>query len=271
MKNIPIIVSLLALAISSASAQDRHFAWSYNTPTLPKGNVDIEAWNTFSAGRDGSSFSRLRQRFEFEFGVTDVIQTSLYLNGSHSFTGPRLDGASTAASRSSSFSFSNAWKFHLLSPFDNPLGISTYVEYYLAQGEIELEGKIMLDHITEHHWSVLNTTIEAGFEEEFEMVSGGLASEIEVEWKWETTLGYMYTIGSDFGIGVELRNINAIREGTWEYSALYVGPSVFIGGGKYFLIFNAMPQVANLTGQNKPLELDDQERFAFRALLGISL
>jgi hypothetical protein len=271
MRTILIIIALATIVPATARSQDRHFAWSYNTPTLPAGNVDVEAWNTYSTGREGHAFSRLGQRLEFEFGVADGVQTSLYLNGTHDFTGPRADDASTAASTSSRFSFSNAWKFHLLSPFDNPLGVSTYLEYYLGQGEVELEGKLMVDHITEHHWWVANTTLEAGFEDAFTLKQNALVSETETEWTWESTLGYMYTFHNGFGVGLEVRNVNAIHDGAWEYAAVYIGPSVFLGGGKFFLIFNLMPQVANLAGLHRPLELDDQERIAFRALLGVSL
>lgn len=265
------LVALLALLLASQTfAQDRHFAWSYNTPTLPAGNVDIEAWNTFSSGRNDYFYSRLHQRIEFEIGLADGIQTSLYLNAKHSSIGPRATDATTALQRSSSFSFSNAWKFALLNPATHTVGMSAYAEYYLAQGEIELEGKLMFDHMSENHWFVLNSTFEVEFENEFERDGNTIETETEKEYSWETTLGYMYNISHRFGLGFEVRNINAMKS-EWEYSALFAGPSIFLGAEKYFLIFNVMPQIANLKGPHTPLELDAQERFLFRALLGVSL
>jgi len=55
--NKSIILTLLLIASLTTLAQDRHFAWSYNTPTLPAGNVDVEAWNTFCTGREEYFFS----------------------------------------------------------------------------------------------------------------------------------------------------------------------------------------------------------------------
>ena len=71
------------------------------------------------------------------------------------------------------------------------------------------------------------------------------------------------------GIGIEARNVNVIDEGVWEYSALYAGPSVFYSSGNYFLIFNIMPQLINLAGEERPLDLVHQEKFQFRTLAGI--
>ncbi len=257
--------------IYNSFAQDRHFAWSYNSPTLPKGSVDVEVWNTFSTGRKDYFYKQLHQRLEFEFGVTDGIQTSFYLNAKHRGVGPRDLNAAMALTTNSSYSFSNAWKFYLFNPFDNPLGASVYLEYYLSPGETEIEGKLMLDKITEDHWFVFNSTFELELKNEFEKEVNEIKTETGAEWKWENTFGYLYQLNQHLGVGIEVRNINALNQGTWEYSSVFVGPTIFIGSTKYFFMFNAMPQIANLKGDNKPLELNDQERFAFRVLLGVTL
>jgi len=269
--NKSIILTLLLIASLTTLAQDRHFAWSYNTPTLPAGNVDVEAWNTFCTGREEYFFQQLTQRIEFEFGVTDMIQTSLYLNAKHKAIGPMASDASLSMQRSSEFSFSNAWKFFLISPHQQPIGVSAYLEYYLAPGEIELEGKMMVDKLTEKHWFVFNSTVEAEFENEFEKGESKILRETDTEWKLEQTLGYMYNFSSRLGLGLEVRNVSKLAEGQVDYSALFVGPTLFIGSEKYFLIFNILPQIANLARKATSLELSDQERYTFRVLLGVSL
>src|SRR5204863_9653339 len=65
-----------------AFAQDRNFARTYQSITLPKGNKDIEVWNTFRSGRN-NFYRRIDQRIEFEVGLTDKLQTAFYLNASH--------------------------------------------------------------------------------------------------------------------------------------------------------------------------------------------
>lgn len=265
------ILFLLLQTIFLTSAQDRHFAWSYNSPTLAKGEVDVEVWNTYSFGRKDYYYSALRQRLEFEFGVTDKIQTSFYLNSKHETKGPKDTTEFIGMSRTSEFSFSNAWKFYLLNPSVNAVGLSAYLEYYLAQGEIELEGKLMIDKFTEKSRYVFNSTLEYEMEFEAENENGKIKTEIEKEVKIENSLGYMFHPKPNFGLGLEVVNRNAIKESVWEYSALYGGPSVFYSKNKFFFIFNIMPQLTNLKGENKPLELNDQEKVLTRVFIGITI
>lgn len=270
MKKLTLLITLTFFYHISSTAQDRHFAWSYNSPTLARGGVDIEVWNTYSFGRKDYLYSALAQRIEFEFGVTDKIQTSFYLNSTHETKGPAIGSQSTELTRSSEFSFSNAWKFYFLNPSVHPVGLGAYLEYYLAQGEIELEGKLMIDRFTEKSRYVFNTTFEYGMEFEPEAEDGKMETEIETEIKIENALGYMFHPKPNFGLGVEVVNRNAIAESVWEYSALYAGPSVFFSRDHFFFIFNFMPQLTNLTGENKPLELSDQEKVLSRVFIGIT-
>lgn len=271
-KRILILIAIICIcSIHSALAQDRHFAWSYNSITLNKGAADIEVWNTYSFGRDDYYYSLLHQRLEFEFGVTNKIQTSFYLNAKHQTIGPKDTTEFIDLSKSSTFSFSNAWKFNILNPSVHPVGLGAYLEYYLAQGEIELEGKLMIDKFTPKSRYVLNSTFEYEIEFEPEEENGNVENEIEKELKIENSLGYMFHPKPNFGLGLELVNMNAIHESDWEYSTIYAGPSIFFSRERFFFIFNAMPQLTNLIGENKPLELDSQERVLLRIFIGITL
>ena len=60
MKKLKLIL-LFTFYFLHASAQDRLFACSYNSPVVGKGNVDIEVWNTYSFGRKDYHYSVLRQ------------------------------------------------------------------------------------------------------------------------------------------------------------------------------------------------------------------
>lgn len=270
MKKIFIISILLLNNAFLTEAQDRHFAWSYNSPTLSKGSVDIEVWNTYSFGRQDYYYSLLRQRLEFEFGVTDKVQTSFYLNAKHEARGPKDTSEFIGITKTSEFSFSNAWKFYLLNPSVNPVGLSAYLEYYLAPGEVELEAKLMIDKFTPRSRYVFNSTFEYGMEFEPESVNGKIETKIEPEIKIENSIGYMFHPKVNLGFGIEVVNKNEIKESVLEYSALYAGPSLFFSRDKFFFIFNIMPQLTNLGGENKPLELNDQERVLSRVFIGIT-
>ena len=73
------IALLTTLAAASASASERHFTYTYESAVLHPGGREFEPWSTFRLGKDGH-FARLDTRLEAELGVTDRLQTSLYLN-----------------------------------------------------------------------------------------------------------------------------------------------------------------------------------------------
>src|ERR1044071_8651244 len=107
-----IIFQLLIINFSSFS-QDRNFAWAYQTNTLPAGVRDIEVWNTLRTGRN-YFYNRLDQRLEFEFGITDKLQSSVYLNMSHigqaahlDINGGMIDTSANSIESESEFSFSS--------------------------------------------------------------------------------------------------------------------------------------------------------------------
>jgi hypothetical protein len=269
---------LLIFIVSSfnASSQDRYFARTYQSITLPKGVKDLEVWNTYRSGRN-YFYNRIDQRIEFEIGLTDKLQTALYLNASHVSQGAHLDidGGITDTSASgissgSEFSLSSEWKWRLSSPDANKVGFALYAEVTLAPNETELEGKIILDKRTEKNIFALNLVAEQEWEAE---VEHGV-TETETEFKFETDLAYMRMLKNNFGLGIELRNHNEFVESEWEHSALFGGPTLFFSGNKYFLILNILPQWTNLhktTETPGSLVLNEHEKIEVRLLLGFGL
>src|SRR5262245_5114486 len=73
--------ALLALASTPprAEANERHFTYTYETAVLPQGAKELEFWTTPRLGRE-DYFARFDQRLEFEVGLTNRLQTSVYLN-----------------------------------------------------------------------------------------------------------------------------------------------------------------------------------------------
>jgi len=271
-------VFLFVFIVSSfnASSQDRHFARTYQSITLPKGVKDLEVWNTWRSGRN-YFYRRLDQRIEFELGLTDKLQTAFYLNASHTASAGYLDTlgriADTTASgisTGSEFSFSSEWKWRLSSPDAAGIGFALYAEFTLAPNETELEGKIILDKRTEKNIFALNFVGEQEWETEVEHGE----TEVEKEFKFETDLAYMRMLKSNFGLGIELRNHNEFVESQWEHSALFGGPTLFFSGNKYFLILNILPQWASLKKTDETpgsLVLNEHEKIEVRLLLGFGL
>ena len=265
MKHLKIItLSIIStLSVQLINAQDRQFARTYQSTVLPKGAFDIEYWNTFRTGRE-YFYNRFDQRLEFEYGVTDKFQSAFYFNATHKAKGS-TDTAFSGIAKESEFSFAHELKWKLSDPSADKLGFGLYAEYTIASNEIELEGKILLDKKTEKNIFAFNLSGE--YEMEYEVEKG--ETEMATEIKLENDIAYMHMFKPTFGLGIEIRNHNEIPRGEeWENSALFAGPTLFWSSGKHFVIFNVLPQWANLAGESTPLDLDGHEKIEIRLLIG---
>jgi hypothetical protein len=275
-------INLLSIFILTnfltVSAQDRTFAWTYNSTVLSRGVKDLEAWSTYRTGRN-YFYNRLDTRLEMEVGLTDKLQTALYFNGSHFTTQPNIDTLGGIADTSatglfsgSEFSMSSEWKWKLSDPVANKIGFSLYGELGYSTSGLELEQKFIFDKKSGNHVFALNLVSE--FEYEFEVTATEKELELEAI-EEEIDLGYMYMCKPNRGLGFELRSNNELADGKdWNFSAFFGGPTYFCSGEKYFMIFNLLPQWANLKKTaDAPgnLVLNDHEKFSVRLLLGFGL
>ena len=60
----------LGLAVTTASAAERRFTYSYETTTSPKGEWEYEQWMTW---KHYDNKDRFDFRHEFEYGITDTF------------------------------------------------------------------------------------------------------------------------------------------------------------------------------------------------------
>ncbi len=268
------IAFVLLLIISGISvvvlAQDRHFSWTYESVTIPKGAIDMEPWVTVSGGKD-NYYIKYETRIEFETGLTDKLQTALYMNANH-VTQAITDSTDNiiGLEKSSGYSFSNEWKFNLMNPSTAPVGLGLYAEYGISPDEVELELKLLLDKKTPNSIFAYNFVNEFEFEYEFEKEESGEGEiEIEREYIIENDLAYMYLFKPSFGLGLEARNKNEFVKGELEHSVIYLGPTLFYAQNNFFAIINVMPQLTNLNTGG--IDLDEHEKLVARILIGISL
>ena len=84
----------------------------------------------------------------------------------------------------------------------------------------------------------------------------------------------MYNVTTSLGLGFELRNHNEIKDGEWEHSVLFGGPTINFRGNRWFVVANYLPQWVNL---HKTVQapgnkvLDAHEKLEGRIIIGISL
>ena len=249
---------VIALSAVGATASERHFTYTYESAVLRPGAREIEPWNTFRLGKS-SFFSRLDSRLEAEIGLTDRLQTSLYLN-------LKAETADTIDGRSSSTEFegiSSEWKMKLSDPVADPAGVALYGELRAGTAEVELEGKLILDKRAGRFLGALNLVAEHEwvFEE----------AETEREKAFELDAAGCWFLTRRLTAGLELRSHTVVPPpGEPTRSALFLGPTVAYATEGWWVAASVLPQVRALAGSSDGhLDLVEHERVEVRVLFGL--
>ncbi len=259
-------LALSAIAAGHAVANDRHFGYVYETATMPVGMRELEVWNTASVGR-ADYYSRLDHSLEFETGLTDNLQGSLYLNWRNTTADT---GSGNRATEFEWKGLATELKYKLLDPSVDPLGFALYGELGYNTDELELETKAIFDKRL-GPW-----LLAANFAGEFEYESEGSELELE-EIGLEGTFGASYAISPRLALGLEMRSHNEIAKSAssemeFESSALYLGPTVAWSSKSWWLTFTALPQIAAFKHEGGGIrDLKDHEAMQARLLLSFHL
>jgi len=266
---LPAAVAAVFLA-SSASASERHFTQSYESNVLPKNSVEIETWNTLRMGKD-NYFMRFDHRLEFEFGLTDQLQTALYLNlGS---TGSRQGNAITTESEFTSLS--SEWKLKLSDSVGDAIGSALYFELTAGAQEYEVEAKIILDKRMDRWLFAFNGV----YEHEITV----LGDELRKEHKASAVAGATYFFSDHMTLGVEAFG-KAVFEAEhvagggrgdieMEHAAVWAGPVLGYAAKGWWTTISITPQLVGIAGASagSSLNLNEFERAQARILLGFHL
>lgn len=254
---------------SIASANERHFTYTYESAVLPVGAKEIEIWTTPRIGKE-NYFVRFDQRLEFEVGVADNLMTAFYLNA-ETVTADIDTGAGTERVTESQLAgVSNEWKLKLSDPVADSVGMALYGELSAATAEAELEAKLIIDKKVGDLLFAGNLVLanETEFERE------GDESEVEQEQEVELVAAMAYFVAPGVTAGLELRNENEIYEGEWLHSTLFAGPTVGYAADAWWLALSVMPQLPALKDNDDSIDdgarvLDAHEKLEARLLFSI--
>lgn len=268
--------SLLLLAsvllAAPAWANERHFTFTYESAVLNPGNLEIEPWTTWRYGRE-RYFSRWDERLEFEYGIVENLQTSVYWNFEAvaedvPVADPATGAVSDVRQRELAFaSVSSEWKYRLSDLVADPVGSALYLEGSLGPAEAEIEAKVILDKrigpwlvaanlVGEHEW----------------VFESSDATEREIA--FELALGGGYFVTDWFMAGIEARNVNELEGGSdFESSVIYAGPVLAFARESWWTALTVMPQIVALKGASdgRVRDLERQEKLQVRLLLGFHL
>jgi hypothetical protein len=259
------LAGLAVLASASlARADDRKFTYSYEAKTLPQGTWEFEQWATLQEGKDAGRWTTLRFREEIEYGVTDRLNGSIYLNwsGQANSAVPGFDNEHSVGFDS----MSTEWKYKLTDPSTDLVGVLLYEELAFSNNVYELETKLVLSKEAGPFTFAYNFVWEA-------VLNRATDPAQSPQWTWEheisNTFGASYSFSSSLAVGVEGYDI--ARFDTFARSSTradYVGPNLHYSSGSWWATLTVLRQVS--FGRGPEYSDPDNTKWAVRLVFGIN-
>jgi len=252
-----LLLSMIVLLtnIDPAHASEAIFGYVYTLDLTPKGGVEYEQWITDREGQAKGHFHDVLMRSEIEYGLTDNLQLSGYLNYSYinanrNSVNGETSGIDIPADHDPTKPF-NALRFdtvsaeliwRALSPYTNPIGLGFYVEPEVGPRERAIELRVILqkNFLDDRLITAANVWAEL----EREDAGGG---EIERATMLETDLGISYRFAPKWFAGLEFRNHNeyvgyTVSTDDQEHTAFFIGPVLHYGSEKWWATLTLMHQ-----------------------------
>ena len=275
-----VALSICGATCSTLRADENLFGYTYTADVLPKGKWELEQWATGRVSKETGTFFGGDFRTEIETGITDRLQGSLYLNYNYHYS-RNAAGSSGPIDDVNRFGISGTsaeFKYQVLSPFKDPVGLALYLEpgYGTIEEstgarhqEFELEGKL----IVEKHWLEDSLVGSFNFTVEPEWEKGAGDTEFHVNLKLEWSTGIAYRFASHWHAGLEARLQTEYEDADLDraaFVAAFVGPSLHYGAERWWATLTVMPQIAGWPDSRGigGLTLDDHERLEVRLKLG---
>lgn len=231
----------IVASVGTAQAGESPFGWIYTADVHPKGTLEYEHWSFLQNRQSRGTYEYWFNREEIEYGVTDRLQVSAYLNwtSSNAFrngidgttggpgVGQFLDSSFDPFSRFrktrfDSISFEAIYQ--VLNPLTDPIGLALYLEPEFGPLTRELEWRIILQKNFLDDRLIVAANISGKHEREV-----NLDGTIEKASPLDLTLGVSYLAFPNWYLGVEARIHNEFVGyffNSPEHSAFFLGPVV---------------------------------------------
>jgi hypothetical protein len=258
-------VAVLAAACFAAPAfaGDSPFGYVYTTDTHPKGKRELEQWITRRHGQSQGDYDLWQGRTEIEYGLTDRLQTALYLNydavsafrnradgttGPGAFVPDEVDPDARYRRRFVE-SVSSEWIYRVLSPYKDPIGLALYIEPSWGPDKRELEAKLILQKNFLEDRLIWAANLTAAAEKE------RFHGEWEREGELEFTSGIAYQFLPRWHAGAEYRHHRGYQGRGFSsakraYAVNFVGPSVHYSARSWWITATFLTQLANAKAYN---------------------
>jgi hypothetical protein len=249
-RNLTLRILFLSILLPPVAALGgaRHFTYIYEAVTSAPGSVEMENWITWNRTSDPQRADEVDFRHEFEFGLTDKFQASVYV----------ADWFYTRDQENSGFAYSDSAVeliYNLTNPVVDPIGLSIYEEIRAGDRIFELESKVIAQKNFGAWIFAYNATLETVWEGDGWQTRKG---------ELQQALGASYEISPRVSVGAELlhefvfpdwRDQEHIRN-------VFVGPNISYRHGSWFVTVTALAQATHT---------QDEPDFQLRTIFGIGL
>jgi hypothetical protein len=220
----------LFVLVTGSRANERRFAFTYETMTASKGTFEFEEQVLWERG---SGFDTFLFRQELEYGITDRLQLAVYF---FDFEHAKEEGASSTKWAGTGLEAI----YQMTDPNKSSIGSALYGEALMNDSELELEAKLLLQKNLGPFIIAWNGILEAKWEDGYQQAVGVL----------EQTIGVSYQIRPAFSVGFEAKQEVAFED--WSHSegnAVFVGPNVSFRKGRFFAAATCLFRVTNVPGE----------------------
>ena len=240
-------------------ADDKKFARSYQSYTLPANGLEFEFWQTGRIDKGNGFYYRWQPRFEVEYGVSDRFTASMYFNFNQVKSSENNIDSEPLGLESTSLEF----RYRLSNPDEYLIDPALYFEFGYGGDKISYEPKILLSKRFDKFTSVVNIISEIERN----------VFERETESAFEITMGLSYELSSNISIGLEFRNDRNYKEiyEKEENQASFIGPTISFRGEHLYLVVNFLAQISGGPVNTNNLDLAGHEKYEIRTILGIGL
>jgi len=247
-----------AWAVAGAARADEPiFGYVNTTDLLPRGKAQAEQQVALRGGQAGGRYRRLEGRTEFDYGLRDDLQLTLYLNYSHvdadrngvrglteglgirpghppeePYSRGRFDGATGEA----------IWR--VASPYLSPVGFALLAE--ATAGPEERAARLRAIVQKNLHDDTIVLAANVWVEAERRPASTPAPSHRPKATTVEFDLGGSYRFRPAWSAAVEYRRrteFDDIGFSNAAYTADFIGPTLHYGGQRWFFTLTAMRQV----------------------------
>jgi hypothetical protein len=241
-------ILLVILPAVSSFAGVRHFTFLYEATTSAPGSIEMENWVTWGRGSNPERTDEVDFRHEFEFGVTENFQASLYVADWLYASDPTHAGYRYSDSAVELI-------YNFTNPVIDPVGLSIYQEFRAGDRLFEWESKLIAQKNLGPFIFAYNATVEAVWQ-------GSSLGQHQGE--LQQALGASYELAPQLSVGLELLHEFVFPE--WRDQErirnLFIGPNISYRHQNWFVTVTALAQAT---------DTPDEPDFQLRAIFGVGL